>query len=112
MPVRTQRVAPEPAPVSGRLVIRKPPGPHPGVEGDGVRIASRLGSVALVLLGLSVLASLLVDGTAVTRLLGLDPQGRGAVVVLAGLAVVALALGLGLRPLSGPRRSDRNAQAR
>jgi len=77
-----------------------------------VRIASRLGSVALVLLGLSVLASLLVDGTAVTRLLGLDPQGREAVVVLAGLAVVALALGLGLRPLSGPRRSDRNAQAR
>ena len=69
-----------------------------------MRIVSTLGRVAQVLLGAVVLGFLAYDASAVTRLVGLDPEGHEAGVVLAGLAVAAVSIGLGLLSFSGQRR--------
>lgn len=64
-----------------------------------MRFASLLCGILALALGLGLLASLLYDATEVVKLIGLEPTGNEAIVVLVGLALVAAAVSVGVRYL-------------
>ena len=69
-----------------------------------------LGSALLVSSALLIF-SLLYDATDLTKLLGLDPAGTEAIVVLVGLGLAATAIGLGIRFVRQSHPSQLGADA-